>query len=99
MHSLKMIFVSAHPDYLAVRPRLKPTAVPSIFLWTTQAFQPHSITSQIASSALQRNEYGSNDGHETSHVDELITGEGTSSPSSEIDIQKVHQALQEKSTF
>ena len=105
MHFTQDDFVPVHPDYLTVRPRLKPNAVPSIFPWTAQAFQRNSITSQIASSILQRNEYGSNSDHESSRVDEPVTkydgveadnvndhvvcDEISSSPSREIDILKL----------
>ena len=70
MHFTEDDFVSLHPDYVTVRPRLKPTAVPSIFPWTTQTFQRGSITSQIASSALQRHEYGCDGSHDSSSEDE-----------------------------
>lgn len=105
MHFTQDDFVSVHPDYFTARPRLKPNAVPSIFPWTTQPFQRNSITSQIASSVLQRNEYGSNSDHESSHVDEPFTkydgveadnvndhvdcDEISSSPSREINILKL----------
>jgi len=36
------------------KPRLRRTAVPSIFPWTTQAFQRNSITSRIAVSSKER---------------------------------------------
>ena len=70
LHFTKDDFVSLHPDYVTVRPRLKPTAVPSIFPWTTQTFQRDSVTSHIASSALQRQEYGCGSSYDSSSVDE-----------------------------
>ena len=43
---------------LTERPRLKSTAVPSVFAWTTECFRRHSETSQIAASEKQRCDFG-----------------------------------------
>lgn len=48
-------------DYPASRSRLKPTAIPSIFPWTTEVCQRKSITSQKTSSLLQCGEYNDHD--------------------------------------
>ena len=55
-----MIFVSL-PECPLVRPHLKPTAVPSVFPWSTEKFKRETLTSKKASSAIQCRNYR-NDG-------------------------------------
>ena len=53
-------FVSL-PECPLVRPHLKPTAVPSVFPWSTEKFKRETLTSRKASSAIQCRNYR-NDG-------------------------------------
>ena len=43
------------------RHRLKPDAVPSVFQWTSKAFQRHSISSMKASSSLEFSEHAADE--------------------------------------